>query len=401
MFRRLSEPVQKALLSVPAQFLYSLAVIAIAFSFYMLTASPVGDCHWDGRFYCQMFDGIAVKEPFRRRIFPVFLAKLFNPHDALNGFFYVDVLAMVIVTLGLTFILARLISNRLVSISLSTCLVMAYGFARYTIHEFVNVPVLTDHIGLAMAVLFFVGVLVNLTAKNPVQFWGAAALIAGAVAAGSLSREVFAPGFTVALLTLALNKKNRVFYLVLAGIAAVITLLILTSSTAGVSILHVYYSWGRRFIRTPFGILKYFNMLLLAVWAWPIFAGINLKKVRENAFSFVVLAFSVVVFALSAIGGSNIDRIITPVGITLALFVATRSDSLARSKAFAIACFGWLVGQSALLIGGQGDTTYNELFNSWYIKSPLALWNTDLQGLLLSILFAVMAFRAYRKAQDN
>lgn len=378
----------------------------LAFTWPFTLGNPVRDevqCGWDGTWYCLMFQGLnnEVAEPFRRRIAPPFLARLFDA-DPIDAFLTLNVLAMLVVAMTTTtmLVLSHPKSSGLAYRWVTTIGVASViAFSRNTFHHFINAPVLTDYVALAGIFLFVLGVFVSV--RDNLLPLGLVT-VAIAVPLAALSREALGPALIASGVAMLFRGNLRWVGALSILAATATTAFTLVTSSAGDSVgvisgWIVAYTSGWQSL-TVFGV-----MLAVSLGVWPIILSLAGRTSLRQEWTPSVVVLALALFAISVFGGGNLDRILLPVGLLLAFVVAVEARNPLQLGAFAAAAYGMVVMQYPFFIMEDGAENFLAFIDFWHSATFEQVLSFGVGGILMAsplltgaVTFALLA----RKRKD-
>jgi hypothetical protein len=354
--------------------------------YFRFSQKPISHCGWDGSQYCQMFFGQEALEPFRRRIVPPAVAKLFGD-EPLTSFYLMNALSIILVAIIGAYLITQHLGNANFSTVVVTCFVLVLVSSRNTF-RILAAPVLTDGLALFWVFLFFLGVFLGLTANtNRVGF--AVILVSLSSVLGTFSRESLGPAFFITSVALLLLSSIKLIALV-AGIGSGFsTFIILIQSSAGSS-LDVIARWIQAFTESPTSFFTFSLMVALALGVWPITSLISLHQLRNSAMTLAAIVFSFALLAVSVFGGGNLDRILMPVGISLALVTAATIRNRTQLLGFGLVSTGYILAQFPTHFIGPGDQAFLAFIDFWHSATLRQALDYGLSPFLLGAPFALV-----------
>ena len=316
-----------------------------------------GGCGFDGYYYCLMLKGEVAPKPFSRRILLPFLARHVST-DSLAGFWLVNVLSLVAVTLLAMYVAWRLrpvvssgahLAFRVVPPLLAGA---AFLLARNSFHITATYPVLSDPLGLLLLVRAVALVVVPALPSTrllliPVCFLAPLAreeltgVLALALVLATLMRllpwpvALAASGASAAGAAYAFHQPN-------SGGAGLCS----TGQNTFVSCPESVQSTLRVWLDADFGswngLLRFGVMVLLALGPFVFLLGTLRDRTRDKRLALWIAGVAVIFTAVSIFGGGDTDRILTPAGLLLALAVlvsGSRSGKALLGLAVVVAAY--------------------------------------------------------------
>jgi len=316
-----------------------------------------GGCGFDGYYYCLMLKGEVAPKPFSRRILLPFLARHVST-DSLAGFWLVNVLSLVAVTLLAMYVAWRLrpvvssgahLAFRVVPPLLAGA---AFLLARNSFHITATYPVLSDPLGLLLLVSAVALVVVPALPSTrllliPVCFLAPLAreeltgVLALALVLATLMRllpwpvALAASGASAAGAAYAFHQPN-------SGGAGLCS----TGQNTFVSCPESVQSTLRVWLHADFGswngLLRFGVMVLLALGPFVFLLGTLRDRTRDKRLALWIAGVAVIFTAVSIFGGGDTDRILTPAGLLLALAVlvsGSRSGKALLGLAVVVAAY--------------------------------------------------------------
>jgi len=349
-----------------------------------------------------MFRGLHddVAEPFRRRLAPPLLARVFGP-DPIDSFLILNVIAMVVVAVTTTTILvlsyrdARHNAYRWVS-ALGFAGVVA--FSRNTFHHFVNAPVLTDYLAVAGV---FLAVFAIFTSSRGNKSVGVASILV-AVPLAILSREVFGPAFIAAAIAMLITRHLRGLGLYTAISSTALTTFTLLTSNADDS-LGVISGWIVAYTTSWQSVTIFGVMLGVSLGVWPIIVLIDARSAVKQEWLRPILVLALSLFTLSVFGGGNLDRILLPVGLLLTFVAAVRIRNNYQLAAFAAAAYGMIIMQYPFYIMPEGAHNFLGFIDFWHSSTFEEVLSFGVGGILMAspllVSAVVLAWLARSRAE--
>ena len=316
-----------------------------------------GGCGFDGYYYCLMLKGEVAPKPFSRRILLPFLARHVST-DSLAGFWLVNVLSLVAVTLLAMYVAWRLrpvvssrahLAFRVVPPLLAGA---AFLLARNSFHITATYPVLSDPLGLLLLVSAVALVVVPALPSTrllliPVCFLAPLAreeltgVLALALVLATLMRllpwpvALAASGASAAGAAYAFHQPN-------SGGAGLCS----TGQNTFVSCPESVQSTLRVWLDADFGswngLLRFGVMVLLALGPFVFLLGTLRDRTRDKRLALWIAGVAVIFTAVSIFGGGDTGRILTPAGLLLALAVlvsGSRSGKALLGLAVVVAAY--------------------------------------------------------------
>jgi hypothetical protein len=303
-------------------------------------------CGFDGYYYCLMLKGEVVPKPFSRRILLPFLAKHVST-DSLAGFWLVNVLCLVGVTLVVMYVAWRLrpvaLAHAPVAYHIVPPLLIGAAFllARNTFHIVATYPVLSDPLGLLLlagAVALVVApalpstrlLLIPVCFLAPLAREELAVVLGLALVLAALMRllpwlvALVASGATAAGAAYAFHQPN-------SGGAGVCLTRHNTYVPCPESIQSTLRFWLDWDFGSWNGFLRFGVMLLLAFGPFVFLVATLRDKTWNRRPALWIAAVAVIFTAVAAIGGGDTDRILTPAGLLLALAVVVSGSRTGKA----------------------------------------------------------------------
>jgi hypothetical protein len=359
-----------------------------------------GGCGFDGYYYCLMLKGGLVPAPFSRRILLPFLARHVST-DSLAGFWAVDVVSLAGATLIAMYVAWRLRTaagsgTTLVYRAVPALLVGAtFLLARNTFHIVATYPALSDPLALLLLVAA-VG-LVAVPAQPSTRL-----LLIPVCFLAPLAREELAPVLVLAL-ALAVAMRLLKWPFAVGAVAASVAGaayafhqpnsggagLCLTRHGTYVACPESLQSTLRFWLDWDFGswhgFARFGVMLLLGVGPFVLALGL-LRDTSWNRRSALWIAAVAGIFtAVSAFGGGDTDRILTPAGLLLAIAVTVAASERPRALlALCVVVVAYAVQQEPfhavsgdqnawLTFYGLRSTAFSSVIHNGLIPSLIAL----------------------------
>jgi hypothetical protein len=317
-----------------------------------------GGCGFDGYYYCLMLKGDVAPKPFSRRILLPFLARHVST-DSLAGFWLVNVLSLVALTLLAMFVAWRLrpvvSSHAHVAFGVVPPLLVGAAFllARNSFHITATYPVLSDPLGLLLLVSAVALVVVPALPSTrllliPVCFLAplareelAGVLVLALVLAGLMRLlpwwvALAASGSSAAGAAYAFHQPN-------SGGAGLCS----TGQNTFVQCPESVQSTLRVWLDADFGswngLLRFGVMVLLAFGPFVFLLATLRDETRNRRLALWIAGVAAIFTGVSAFGGGDTDRILTPAGLLLALAVVVgggRSGKALLGLVVLVAAYG-------------------------------------------------------------
>lgn len=391
-------------LAAPLVVLTTLVTAAAALG-QVVAARPIavgGGCGYDGVVYCAMEQGARGVAPFGRRVLAPWLAHFLGP-DAVADFRVLNLVACVALTAvaALLVVEAATPGRRRAAVLPALAVVSVCLAARDLLHFVVDYPAVTDPVALLCLLL---GGLALVRVSSAPSGWTALLLVAAAVA--PLARETFGlPLAAGAVVALALGRVRwwTAALAVAAAAAGTVTAFAAAAPApdGSASVLRVMAGWVSSDLGSASGLLRFSVMLAIAVVlpALPLLSrrARGLLGDRER----VLVAVAATLLVVSVFGGGDTDRILTPVGVVLAVVLARvvvgRPELLAPLGLLVLA---QVVAQAPLTVVGSSARSWGSYFDLRLTPVHEVLVNGVLPVALAAVplLAAVLLWRAEPRA---
>jgi hypothetical protein len=314
-------------------------------------------CGFDGYYYCLMLKGEVAPKPFSRRILLPFLARHVST-NSLAGFWLVNVLSLVAVTLLVMYVAWRLRpvvgSQAHVAYGVVPPFLVGAVFllARNSFHIAATYPVLSDPLGLLLLVSAVALVVVPALPSTRL-------LLIPICFLAPLAREELAGVLGLALVLAALMRLLPWWVALTASCASAVGAayafhqpnsggagLCSTGQSTFVPCPESVRSTLRVWLDADFGswngLLRFGVMLMLAFGPFIFLLGTVRNRTRNRHLALWIAGVAGIFTALSAFGGGDTDRILTPAGLLLALAVVvsgSRSGKALLGLAVVVAAY--------------------------------------------------------------
>jgi hypothetical protein len=295
-----------------------------------------GSCGFDGYYYCLMLKGEVAPKPFSRRVLLPFLARHVST-DSVAGFWLVSVLSLVAVTLLVMYVAWRLrpvvSSQAHFAFGVVPPLLVGAAFllARNSFHITATYPVLSDPLGLLLLVSAVALVVVPALPSTRL-------LLIPVCFLAPLAREELAVVLGLALVLAALMRLLPWWVaLAASGVGAAGAAyafhqpnsggagLCSTGQNTFVPCPESVQSTLRVWLDADFGswngLFRFGVMLMLAFGPFVFLLWTLRDRTPNRRLALWIAGVAAIFTAVSAFGGGDTDRILTPAGLLLALAV--------------------------------------------------------------------------------
>jgi hypothetical protein len=132
-------------------------------------------------------------------------------------------------------------------------------------------------------------------------------------------------------------------------------------------------------------------MIAISLGVFPLLVALRLKIQKPTKFGTVLASFTIPLFAVSIFGGGNLDRILLPVGISIAVLAAISIESKLSIISFVFAGAGYCLSQYPFIIMQPGARNFLGFIDFWHSASFEEFLNYGVGGLLTGLPFGLLA----------
>ncbi|HLM06470.1 MAG TPA: hypothetical protein VK402_14925 [Blastococcus sp.] len=291
-----------------------------------------GGCGWDGGQYCLMAEGQPeVIAPFNRRVLVPWLVHLLAPDRSVDGFRIVNAVALLGAAVALVWLGRRLGLTHPLHL---TALVALFLLNPWTVRLYLSYPVLTDPTSLALLLVWCALVL---TARPWAPALGVVVLVVLV-----LTREQWAlVGVPAAWLAVLLGLRRAWWGLATTAVAAAAAFYAVTRprtrAARGLGALLDYF-W-QDVSTSPTHAARFVFMVVSGLGLVALVVLARLHTVAADRRLLWITSVAAGTFGITVLGGSDVDRILVPVGVLLtvvATVLVSRDDRLAVPWVFLV-----------------------------------------------------------------